>query len=149
MHAQPLRSYRLFVTPWTVAHQAPLSMGLSRQEYWSGLPCPPPGDLPHPGIEHVSLVSSALQADSLPLSHGGSLQPSYFIIIYVFLWTILSIFWKKTMWINLWYKNTLKYFCFYLFIVYRALLYTLCYSCFLPRCRQWGYSYVAKKWFPR
>ena len=45
-------------TPWTVAHQAPLSMGLSRQEYWSGVPCPPPGDLPNPGIE---LWSSALQ----------------------------------------------------------------------------------------
>ena len=41
----------LFVTPWTVAHQAPLSMGFSRQEYWSGLPCSPPGDLPNPGIK--------------------------------------------------------------------------------------------------
>ena len=41
----------LFVTPWTIAHQAPLSMGFSRQEYWSGLPCPPPGDLPNPGIK--------------------------------------------------------------------------------------------------
>ena len=41
----------LFVTPWTVAHQAPLSMGFSRQEYWSGLPFPSPGDLPNPGIE--------------------------------------------------------------------------------------------------
>ena len=41
----------LFVTPWTVAHQAPLSMRFSRQESWSGLPCPPPGDLPDPGIE--------------------------------------------------------------------------------------------------
>ena len=40
-----------FVTPWTVAHQAPLFMGFFRQEYWSGLPCPPPGDLPDPGIE--------------------------------------------------------------------------------------------------
>ena len=39
------------VTPWTVAHQAPLSMEFSRQEYWSGLPCPPPGDLPDPGIK--------------------------------------------------------------------------------------------------
>ena len=44
----------LFVTPWTVACQAPLSMGFSRQEYWSGLPCPPPGDLPYPGIEPMS-----------------------------------------------------------------------------------------------
>ena len=42
---------RLFVTAWTVAHQAPLSMGFSRQEYWSGLPFPPPENLPHPGIE--------------------------------------------------------------------------------------------------
>ena len=53
---------RLFVTLWTVAHQAPLSMGFSRQEYWSGLPCPPPGDIPDPGIEPESLVSPALAA---------------------------------------------------------------------------------------
>ncbi|KAM7226722.1 hypothetical protein CapIbe_022867, partial [Capra ibex] len=53
---------RLFVTPWTVAHQAPLSMGFPRQEYWSGLPLPVPGDLPDPGIEPTS---PALQADSL------------------------------------------------------------------------------------
>ena len=51
-----------FATPWTVAHQAPLSMGFPRQEYWSGLPFPSPGDLPNPGIE---LGSPALQADSL------------------------------------------------------------------------------------
>ena len=44
----------MFVTPWTAARQAPLSMGFSRQEHWSGLPCPPPGDLPHPGIEPKS-----------------------------------------------------------------------------------------------
>ena len=51
---------QLFVTPWTVAHQVPLSMGFSRQEYWSGLPRPPPGDLPNPGIEPMSLRSPAL-----------------------------------------------------------------------------------------
>ena len=51
---------RLFVTPWTVAHQAPLSMGFSRQEYCSGVPFPPSEDLPNPGIEPVSLVSPAL-----------------------------------------------------------------------------------------
>ena len=51
------------VTPWTVAHQAPLSMGFSRQEYWSGFLFPFPGDLPNPGIEPKS---PALQADSLP-----------------------------------------------------------------------------------
>ena len=50
------RGVRLFATPWTIAHQAPLSMGFSRQEYWSGLPCPPPGDLPNPGIKPVSLT---------------------------------------------------------------------------------------------
>ena len=59
----------LFATLWTVAHQAPLSMGFSWQDYWNGLPCCPPGDLPDPGIK---LVSPALQLDSLPLSHWGS-----------------------------------------------------------------------------
>ena len=50
----------LFVTPWTAACQAPLSMGFSRQEYWSGWLCPPPGDLPEPGIKPTSPVSPAL-----------------------------------------------------------------------------------------
>ena len=59
-----LNHVRLFVTPWTVAHQAPLSMGFSRQEYWSGLPWPPPGDLPDPGIKPTSLMSPVL-ADGL------------------------------------------------------------------------------------
>ena len=54
------------LTPWTVAHQAPLSVGFPRQEYWSGLPFPSPGDLPDPGIE---LGSPALQAGSLPTEH--------------------------------------------------------------------------------
>ena len=51
---------RLFATPWAVAHQPPLSMRFSRQEHWSGLPCPPPGDLPDPGMEPASLTSPAL-----------------------------------------------------------------------------------------
>ena len=50
----------LFVTLWTVACQAPLSLGFSRKEYWSGLPCPPPGELPDPGVEPVSLMLPAL-----------------------------------------------------------------------------------------
>ena len=58
---------QLFAT-WTVASQAPLSMGFSRQEYWSGLPCPPPGDLPDPGTEPRS---PALQVDSLPSEPPG------------------------------------------------------------------------------
>ena len=51
---------RLFSTLWTIARQAPLSMGFSRQEYWSGLPFPPLGDLPDPGIEPISLISPVL-----------------------------------------------------------------------------------------
>ena len=63
-----LSHVQLFVTTWTVAHHAPLSMGLSRQEYWSGLPFPSQGDLPDPGIE---AGSSALQADALPSKLPG------------------------------------------------------------------------------
>ena len=51
---------QLFVTPWTVAHQAPLSLGFLRQEYWSGLPFPSPEDIPDPRIEPLSPVSPAL-----------------------------------------------------------------------------------------
>ena len=58
------------VTPWTVAHQDPLSMGFSRQEYWSGLPFPSPGDLPNPGTEPGS---PSLQSDSLPSEPLGML----------------------------------------------------------------------------
>ena len=50
-------SVQLFATLWTVAHQAPLSVEFPRQEYWSGLLCPPPGDLPNPGIKSTSLMS--------------------------------------------------------------------------------------------
>ena len=71
-----LSRVRLFVTPWTVAHKAPLSMESSRQEYWSGLPCPPPGDLLDPGIELMSPVFPALQAGSLPLVPPGKPQMS-------------------------------------------------------------------------
>ena len=59
---QPMSDF--FATPWTVARQAPLSMEFSRQEYWSGLPFPPPGDPPSSGIEPESPVSPALQVDS-------------------------------------------------------------------------------------
>ena len=60
VHSQSLNHVRLFATPWTIARQASLPMGFSRQEYWSGLPCPPLGDLLHPGIEPESLASPAL-----------------------------------------------------------------------------------------
>ena len=77
---------QLFATPWTIAPQAPLSMGFSRQDYWSVLLCPSPGDLPDPGVEPVSPVTPALQADSLPLSHWGS-PP---LVRYDCRWTALS-----------------------------------------------------------
>ena len=63
-----LSHVRLFLTPWTVAHQAPLFMGFLRQEYWSGLPCPPPEDLLYSGIKPWS---PALQANSLPSELPG------------------------------------------------------------------------------
>ena len=59
---KPLSRVQLFATPWIIAYKAPLSMELSRQEYWSGLPFPSPGDLPKPGIEPGSPAS---QADAL------------------------------------------------------------------------------------
>ena len=67
----------LFVTPWIIAPQAPLSMGFSRLEYWSELSCPPPGDVPDPRTEPVS---PALQADFSPLSHREAL---YNLCMYV------------------------------------------------------------------
>ena len=70
---QCTKSCPTLVTPWTVACQAPLSTGFSRQEYWSGLPFPSPGDLPDPGIE---IRSPSLQADSLPTGVGGRPQES-------------------------------------------------------------------------
>ena len=75
-----LSQVRVFVTPWTAAHQAPLSMGFSRQEYWGGVPFPSPGDFPNPGIEPGS---PALQADSLlsePPGKGTIDNHKYFFL---------------------------------------------------------------------
>ena len=74
MHARKLDYFshvRLSVTPQTAACQAPLSMGFSRQECWSGVPCFPPGYFPDPGIERRSLTSPAWQVGSLPLVPPG------------------------------------------------------------------------------
>ena len=79
--AQILSPVGLFVTPWIVVYLALLSLGLSRQEYWGGLPFPPPRDLPNTGMEPKSLTSSALAVDSLPLSHLGS--PYTYIHTYI------------------------------------------------------------------
>ena len=68
MKVKSFSRVQLFVAPWTVAHQAPPSMGFSRQEYWSGLPLPSPGDLPDPGIEPGS---PALEADVLTSKPPG------------------------------------------------------------------------------
>ena len=68
MKVKLLSCVRLFASPWTVAHQAPPSMGFSSQEYWSGLPFPSPGNLPDPGIKPRS---PALQMDSLPADPQG------------------------------------------------------------------------------
>ena len=73
------------VNVWTVTHQAPLSVGFSRQEHWSGLPCPSPGYLPHPGIKHES---PALQADSLLLKLLG--KPHHFQYIWTYIWLCVS-----------------------------------------------------------
>ena len=66
-----LSRVRLFATPWTVVYQAPPSMGFSRQECWSRVPLPSPGDLPDPGIE---AGSPALQADALPSEPPGEVR---------------------------------------------------------------------------
>ena len=72
--APSLCGFLFFATLWTVAHQVPLSLGFPRQEYWSGLPFPSPGDLPDPGIISLSLVSPALQEDFLPAEPPGKVD---------------------------------------------------------------------------
>ena len=67
----PVSHVWLFTNLWIVAHQPPLSTGFSRQEYWSGLPCPSPGDLPNPGMEPASLASSALAGKFFTTSPNG------------------------------------------------------------------------------
>ena len=74
MHAQLLRSCPALCDHMECSRQNSLSMGFYRQEYCSRLPCPPSEDLPDPGIKPASPASSALQADSLPLGHQGSLS---------------------------------------------------------------------------
>ena len=71
MHASRFSNVRLSAIPWTVAHQAPLSVGFSRQEYWSGLPWPPPGDPSNPEIEPMSLTSPALAGKFFTIAPSG------------------------------------------------------------------------------
>ena len=74
---------QLFVIPWTVARQAPLSMGFSRQEYWSGLPCCPPGNLPNPGIKSASLMSPALAGSFFTTSATWRALVLCYLILYI------------------------------------------------------------------
>ena len=80
----------LFVTLWTIAHQAPMSMGFSKQEYWTGLPCPPPGHLPDPGIEPTSFTPLALAGRFLSLVPPGKPNQSYVCVLSSFscVWTL-------------------------------------------------------------
>ena len=90
MKVKSLSHARLFATPWTVAYQAPPSMGFCRQEYWSGLPFPSPGDLPNPGIEPRF---PALEADALtsePLYMYGWIYMCTYIYIYIYIYTYTS-----------------------------------------------------------
>ena len=93
----------VFLTLWTIACQAPLSTGFSRQEYWSSLPCPPPGDLPNPGTEPTSLCLLYWQVGSLPLAPPGKpnslldlnpksqSHPQFFVFFFFSLpWTRIS-----------------------------------------------------------
>ena len=74
MYVCALSCVQLFAISWAVAHQAPLSMGFPRQEYWSGLPVPPPGDLPDTGLEPSSLLSPALAGRFFTSASAGKLQ---------------------------------------------------------------------------
>jgi len=75
---------RFFVTLWTVACQAPLSMRFPRQEYWSVLPCPSPGDRPDPGIEPMSLESPALAGRLFTTSATWEVPISVYMFLYIF-----------------------------------------------------------------
>ena len=90
-----LSCVQLFVTPQTVAHQAPLSMGFSRQEYWCGLPCPPPEDLPDLGIELMSLASPTLAGGSFTSNATWEAHTLY-IFMYLFylyyIWMFISMY---------------------------------------------------------
>ena len=85
---------QLFAALWTVACQAPLSKGLSRKEYWNGLPCPPPGDLLAPGIKPSSLTSPALAGRFFTISTTWEAQTSLYVALYIllilFLWRTLA-----------------------------------------------------------
>ena len=84
-HAQScLTLWGHFVTPWTVAHQAPLSMEFPKQEYWSGLPFPPPGNLPDPGIKPVSPALAGRFFTTEPPGKPNSRLACLYLVVYHF-----------------------------------------------------------------
>ena len=105
-----LSHIRLFVTLWTVARQALLSMGFSRQEYWSGLPFPPPGDLPDPGIEPWS---PSLQTDSSLSEPPGKLSIFCNLLFFCFGFWVISSVWS--------YSVSIEFFFFTIFLFFRNL----------------------------
>ena len=93
MHPKSLSCVRLCATPWTVARQAPLSTGFSWQGYWSGLPFPPPEDLPDPRMEPVSLTSPALAGGSF--TTGAPWEAPYSRqMVWKLLWVFQEPFWE-------------------------------------------------------
>ena len=92
MHAQSLSHVWLFVTPWTVACQTPLSMGFPRKEYWSGLPFPSPGDLPDPGIKPVSPTSPVLASRFFTIEPPRNPTKAMFSYKWLLRWTLKK--WK-------------------------------------------------------
>ena len=91
MHARSLHLWLTLCDPMDyIAHQAPLFMGFSREEYWNGLTCPPPGDLPDSRTEPVSPEAPALLADPLPFSHWGIPQIYTYIHIYTYIYDNFS-----------------------------------------------------------
>ena len=116
MKVKSLSHVQLFATPWTMAHQAPLSMRFSRQEYRSGLPFPSAGDLPNPGIKSGS---PALQADSLPPETPGSLPDIKGQIYLPFpVLTPSSFFWPS----QFYFSKLDKQGCFFFFLISLLLL---------------------------
>ena len=102
--ARELSCFQLFATPWTITHQAPLSMEVSRQEYWSGLAFPTPGDLPNPGIESVTLASSVLAGGFFTTVPPGKLivlKLLLNLLIQLFFSIVLKTFFKYIL--NLYY----------------------------------------------
>ena len=111
--------YNSFRTPWTEAHQTPLSMGFSRQEYWSGRPCPPPGGLPHPGMEPASLMSPPPAGRFFTPSATWEVLGS--IYLYVAPWSSFICF------LSLTFKSTNFFFFTFFFLIYFWRLITLQY----------------------